>query len=124
MKGDTPEELPDESTDSSPAEPADTSTGGSAAQSELSPAVQGASSGLNKERIANLLTVGTIGVLTVVALFAVLNLYTAVSQTINIWFTNAYAPLFRAAFNLVVLMLALAGLSLVFRREGSVFSLQ
>jgi hypothetical protein len=50
------------------------------------------------------------------ALVAVVGLYTAVSSAIATWVTPEFRPLFRAAFNLVVLLGAGAGLAHQARR--------
>ncbi|WP_277553437.1 hypothetical protein [Halobaculum limi] len=54
--------------------------------------------------------------LVVLALVAGLQFYTAVGQTINEWVVREYRPLFRAAFNLAVLLVAFAGISWQIRR--------
>jgi hypothetical protein len=52
-----------------------------------------------------------LGGLTLLALVATLRLYFAVSSAIDIWVAREYRPLFQAAFNLVVLLLAAIGIS-------------
>ncbi|MFC7079675.1 hypothetical protein [Halorussus caseinilyticus] len=45
------------------------------------------------------------------AVVAVIQLYASVNATINTFITHEYRPLFRAAFNLVVLLVAGLGIS-------------
>jgi hypothetical protein len=52
-----------------------------------------------------------LGGLTLLALVATLRLYLAASTAIDIWVAREYRPLFQAAFNLVVLLLAAVGIS-------------
>jgi hypothetical protein len=61
-------------------------------------------------RIRTFLNYGLLAGLLILALVAVVGLYTAVSSAISIWVTREWRPLFRAAFNLVVLLLAGSGI--------------
>lgn len=61
-------------------------------------------------RIRTFLNYGLLAGLLILALVAVVGVYTAVSSAISIWVTREWRPLFRAAFNLVVLLLAGAGI--------------
>lgn len=61
-------------------------------------------------RIRQFLNYGLLAGLLIVALVAVVGLYTAVSSAISIWVAREWRPLFRAAFNLVVLLLAGSGI--------------
>jgi hypothetical protein len=49
--------------------------------------------------------------LTLLALVATFRFYFAVSSAIDIWVAREFRPLFQAAFNLVVLLLAAVGIS-------------
>jgi len=49
--------------------------------------------------------------LTLLALIALVRLYFAVSNAIDLWITREFRSLFHAAFNLVVLVLAAIGIS-------------
>jgi len=57
--------------------------------------------------------------LVVLALVSGIQFYGAVSRTINQWVTAEYRSLFHGAFNLAVLLIAAAGISLQVRRVTS-----
>lgn len=57
-----------------------------------------------------------LGVLSLLAAVAVFRFYTAASRAIDIWISSDFVPVFQAAFNLVVLFLAVAGISVLLRR--------
>ena len=65
------------------------------------------------------LRLGAIGLLSLLALVATLQLYWNASAAIGEWVAPAYVPVFQAAFNLVVLLAALAGLAVLARRRFS-----
>lgn len=52
-----------------------------------------------------------LGGLTLLALVATLRFYFAASNAIDVWVAREYRPLFQAAFNLVVLLVAAIGIS-------------
>ncbi|WP_137285083.1 hypothetical protein [Halorussus salinisoli] len=52
-----------------------------------------------------------LGLFTLLAVVAVIQLYASVNATINTFISHQYRPLFRAAFNLVVLLVAGIGIS-------------
>lgn len=54
--------------------------------------------------------------LVLLAAAATLQLYGSASRAIRIWVASDYQPLFVAAFNLVVLLIAAIGISVVLRR--------
>jgi hypothetical protein len=56
------------------------------------------------------------GILVLVALIASLQFYFAASAAVNEFVTRRYRPLFRAGFNLVVVLVAATGISLLARR--------
>lgn len=57
-----------------------------------------------------------LGALVLLAAVALLQFYLSASRAISIWVTREYRPLFQAAFNLAVLLVAGAGISVVVRR--------
>jgi len=59
---------------------------------------------------------GALAVLLLVALVATLQFYFAASAAVSTFVTERYQPLFRAAFNLVVLVAAAAGVTALVRR--------
>ena len=54
---------------------------------------------------------GALGLFVLLAVVAVVQLYASVNATINTFVAHEYRPLFRAAFNLVVLLVAGIGIS-------------
>lgn len=59
---------------------------------------------------------GALLLLTLLAVLATLRFYLAASTAIDVWIDRRYRPLFQAAFNLVVLLAAGIGISVVVRR--------
>ena len=74
-------------------------------------------SGLADAEVWRYLRLGAIGLLALLALVATFQLYTNTSAAIARWVSPTYVPVFQAAFNLVVLLLALAGLAVLARRR-------
>ena len=72
-------------------------------------------SGLADVEVWRYLRLGAIGLLAMLALVATFQLYTNTSAAIARWVSPTYVPVFQAAFNLVVLLLALAGLAVLAR---------
>lgn len=68
------------------------------------------------ERVTEYLNYALLAGLLLFALVAAANLYGAVGSAINEWVAREYRSLFRAAFNLAVLLAALAGVSYQARR--------
>jgi len=62
-----------------------------------------------------LLLRGALVVFSIIALLALLQLYSSIGAVINEWVSRQYRPLFRAALNLVILLGAGIGISLVIR---------
>lgn len=56
------------------------------------------------------------GVLSILALIAIIRFYTASAQAISIWIAPDFEPLFQAGFNLVILIFAVAGVSVLGQR--------
>lgn len=61
---------------------------------------------------------GALVVLVLIAVFALFQFYTSMVATINEWVAPEFRPVFRAAFNLVVLLAAGIGISLTVRELG------
>lgn len=61
------------------------------------------------------LRLGAVALLSLLALLATVRLYTSASAAIAGWVSPDFVPVFQAAFNLVVLLLALAGLAALYR---------
>ena len=57
----------------------------------------------------NLLLAGIV-VLGLLATWATFQVYASASQAIGIWLSDAYVPIFQAIFNVVVVLVALAGI--------------
>lgn len=58
---------------------------------------------------------GALGVLGLLAAVALLQFYSSASTAIGVWVADRFEPVIQAAFNLVVLLAAAAGISLVVR---------
>ena len=56
------------------------------------------------------------GGLSLLALIAVIRLYMASARAISIWISPDFEPLFQAGFNLVILIFAVAGISMLGQR--------
>lgn len=69
-------------------------------------------------RARELLLRGVLVVLGLVAVVALFQFYSSALAVINEWIAREYRALFRATFNLVVLLAATAGISLVVRELG------
>lgn len=67
------------------------------------------------ETIRRYLTWGALGVCSLLAVFALIQFYGSVADTIDLWVDPKYQPLMRAAFNLAVLLGSLIGVSLLVR---------
>lgn len=76
------------------------------------------SSGRSLVRVARWLGIAIAGVL---ALVAVVNLYTTVGHLIGVWASARYQPLFRAGFDVVVLLVA-AAVVVRLARDADAFS--
>lgn len=57
------------------------------------------------------LYLGALGVLVVLAVVGLFGFYTSTSRVIEVWVAEQYQPVFSAAFNLVVLLAATAGIA-------------
>lgn len=98
------------STDSAPVDRASTDGG----EVEATPADEAsrpdASTGLSWEDVRRKLLLAAIAVLALLATWATFQVYVSTSQAIGIWLSDAYVPIFRAGFNVVVVLVALAGI--------------
>ncbi|PSQ07458.1 hypothetical protein BRC95_04500 [Halobacteriales archaeon QS_5_68_33] len=70
------------------------------------------------ERLAWVVQVGALVVLSLVALLATFRFYFAASEAITVWIADDYVLVFQAAFNLLVLVVCLYSVSLLVRRLG------
>ena len=70
------------------------------------------------ERLAWVVQVGALVVLSLVALLATFRFYSAASEAITVWIADDYVSVFQAAFNLLVLVVCLYSVSLLVRRLG------
>lgn len=73
-------------------------------------------SGSGYERMTTTLFWGAFGLLALLAVVATVSLYTSVSTIIDVWVAPDYRPVFRAAFNLAVVLACAIGLSLLVDR--------
>ncbi|PSQ58964.1 MAG: hypothetical protein BRD23_05530 [Halobacteriales archaeon SW_9_67_25] len=67
-------------------------------------------------KLSTYLVWGAVAVLFVLAVVATAGLYSSVGRVIDIWIAPDYQPVFRAAFNLAVVLACVAGLSVLVRR--------
>lgn len=74
---------------------------------------------VDADRLVRYLQYALVVGLAVFAAVAAMNVYANVGAVINEWVAREYRPLFRAAFNLVVLFVAAAGLIRLVRRLRS-----
>ncbi|WP_224448974.1 hypothetical protein [Haloprofundus salilacus] len=93
--------------------PPERTDGGTNAGSETSADATVGRSGRN---VRTLLNYAALAVLVLFALVASIQLYTAVGGVIDRWVASEYRIFFRGAFNLVVLLLCVGGISLQLRR--------
>lgn len=70
---------------------------------------------ITQEDARELLLRGALVVLGLIAVVSLFQLYTSIGALINEWVAREYRPLFRATLNLVVLLGAGIGISLVLR---------
>ncbi|WP_265108529.1 hypothetical protein [Halosolutus halophilus] len=70
---------------------------------------------LQSSTVRRYLAWGALGVCSVLALFALVQFYGSVADAIDLWIEPRHQPLMRAAFNLVVLLASLTGVSLIVR---------
>lgn len=92
------------------------SQGDDAAASDESTEVLAATDRDSRDRIVTALQYGALAVLLLLALVSLFRFYFAASNAISIWISNDFVPIFQAVFNLVVLVLAVLGLSVLVRR--------
>lgn len=78
-----------------------------------------ASTGIADADVWRVLRLGATGLLALLAVVATVQLYTNASAAISRWIAPEFVPAFQAVFNLVVLLLALAGLAWLARQRTS-----
>jgi len=76
-------------------------------------------SGNTGSRLVTVVEYATFGILCLLALVATFRFYFAASEAVRVWFSSDFVPVFQAAFNLVVLLAAALGISVLVRRIGS-----
>lgn len=67
-------------------------------------------------KLVSLVEYATFGILCLLALVATFRFYFAASEAIRVWFSSDFVPVFQAAFNLVILVAAALGISVLVRR--------
>lgn len=90
--------------------------GEAAAASTDSPAEDDAVGGLDTDRATRLLVWAGVVLLGLTAAVALAGFYNGVTGTIRVWVSDPYQPVFRAVFNLALLLAALGGIGLLVRR--------
>jgi Flp pilus assembly pilin Flp len=66
---------------------------------------------LDAARLRQLIDYGLLAAFVIVALFAALSFYSQVGRAIDIWVATPYQPIAKAAVNLALLLIAVAGVS-------------
>lgn len=61
--------------------------------------------------VSHYIYLGALGVLVVLAVVGLFGFYTSATEVIDVWVAQQYQPIFRAVFNLVVLLAAAAGIA-------------
>ena len=89
-----------------------------AAESTAAESGAGSEDRTTGERLAWVVQVGALVVLSLVALLATFRFYFAASEAITVWISDDYVSVFQAAFNLLVLVACIYGVSLLMRRLG------
>ncbi|AEH36600.1 hypothetical protein [Halopiger xanaduensis] len=107
----TPTETPTESNVEQDATDEETHFGSGDAESASAPQ----SNRLEREAILRYLTWAALGVCSLLAVYALFQFYGSVTETIDLWVEPRHQPLMHAAFNLVVLLGSLIGISLLVR---------
>ena len=99
-----------------------TDTTDDAATASQSPAGSDATDSTTVEEMSvfDQLQWGALVVLVIVALWATAQFYLSATRAIDVWVGAGYQPLVMAAFNLALLLGAVAGISLLARRLGTV----
>ncbi len=67
----------------------------------------------DSDRIKRYLAWGALGVCSLLAVFALIQFYGSATDAIELWVDPNYQPLMHAAFNLIVLLASLIGVSLL-----------
>lgn len=67
-------------------------------------------------RLINVVQWAAFGILCLLALVATFQFYFNVTEAIRVWFSPDFVPIFRAVFNLVVLIGSAIGISVLVRR--------
>jgi hypothetical protein len=101
----------DDADDSEPMSATDPSPAAERAASDDPAQPTDTDDGTDRGRIERVVRYGALAALSLLALVALLQFYVAVSNTIRLWVASEYRSLFTALFNLVVLLLAAAGVS-------------
>lgn len=70
------------------------------------------------QRLAWLVQIGALVLLCLLALVATFRFYFAASRAIEVWIADDFVSLFQAAFNLLVLIASVYGVSVLVRRLG------
>jgi len=75
-----------------------------------------ASSRVSGSKLVTYVEYAAFGILCLLALVATFRFYFAVSEAVQVWFSDDFVPVFQAVFNLVVLVGCALGISVLVRR--------
>lgn len=85
------------------------------AEKPVAPGGSGGRVRLNVDEVTRYLQWGLLALFVLFALVAAVSLYENVGRIIRVWVAADYRPIFNAAFNLLVLLIAAAGIGMVLR---------
>lgn len=68
------------------------------------------------DQVVRYLQWAVLAVLALFGLVAAISLYVSFGRIIDVWVTTEFQPVFRAAFNLLVLLIVAGGISVLLRR--------
>jgi hypothetical protein len=91
-------------------------TDGEAAATSAESPTDDAVGSLDTDRATKLLVWAGVVLLGLTAAVALAGFYNGVTGTIRVWVSDPYQPVFRAVFNLALLLAALGGIGLLVRR--------
>lgn len=87
-----------------------------AADDDEATEAEGVIEGLDWPKLRRKLAITAIGLLALLAGWALFQVYVSAGEAISIWVSPDFVPIFEAAFNAIVVVVAIAGILLV-RRE-------
>lgn len=106
----------DESTSDQDTESTTDSTSETSADSETVPDTDGSGRSFGTDDALRYLEWAGLALLFILATLAMFRFYNSAGRAIDVFVADRYEPLFQAAFNLIVLLVAVTGISVLIRR--------